>query len=116
MTKYVEVATTQARPFVEALLILGAAGATIPAAFGSFKGAMLRTKVELPDNAKFEKTSCMRVTEVKSKEAVVSEPEKKSDEKYTKEQLEQMSLGELRKATGIAQGGKESIIKQYLGE
>lgn len=114
MSKYVEVATTQGRAFVEALLILGAAGATIPTDCATFKGALLRTKVFVPGDNKFKVTNCMRIIDVKDEAPVKEAP--KTDEKLSREALEVMSLGELRKATGIAQGGKEAIIKEYLGE
>lgn len=123
MAKYVEVATTQPRFFVEALLILGAVGATLPADAGAFKGAMLRAKVQVPEDVKFEVTNSMRVIEVADAPVAptpVSKPVPLStdvvSDKLTREQLEAMSLGEVRKATGIEKGGKEAIIKQYLGE
>lgn len=113
MAAYVEVATTQARSFVEALLVLGAAGATLPKDCPSIKGPMIRTKVYLENEKGIKLSNCMRLIPIKEeKKAEVP----KTDEKLSREAMEVMSLGELRKATGIAQGGKEAIIKAYLGE
>ena len=120
MTKIVEVASTNPRLFVEAILVLGAAGGTLPKEYPTYKGAFLRTKISVPDGAKFEVTNIMRVVEnkeeVKKEVKTAVETKVVADEKYTREQLENMSLGEVRKATGIEKGGKEAIIAQYLGE
>jgi hypothetical protein len=115
MAAYIEVATTQARSFVEALLILGAAGATIPKDCVALKGPMLRAKVFLEEDKGVKMTPCMRKihAESRKKEEKASPVEAV---KLSREAMEEMSLGELRKATGITQGGKEAIIKQYLGE
>lgn len=61
-TKRVTVASTDSRKFVEALLELGAQGATLPIDSGVFKGIMLRTAVELPEDVAVTETPVVKVS------------------------------------------------------
>jgi len=112
--KVYEISTVQAVEFADALLQFGKVGAKLEVAY---KGQLLRARVAVEDDAEVPSLRCIRLAAGQPVE------EKKNtfqttlvDEKLTREQLEVMSLGEVRKATGISKGGKEEVIKQYLGE
>lgn len=66
-TKGVEVASTNYREFVKALLALGKLGATLPDDSGVYKGIVIRTSVDVPLDALVEESSVVRVQKHKIK-------------------------------------------------
>lgn len=111
--KAYEISTVQAGEFAKALLQFGKVGAKLEVAY---KGQLLRARVTVEDDVEVPDMLCVRLAAGQPVEKKKDAQKTTEDEKLTREQLETMSLGEIRKATGIAKGGKEDIIKQYLGE
>lgn len=121
MTFRVEVVSVDAREFSRRLLQLGAMGGILPDDGGAFKGQLLRCLVELPDEANIPDVEQIRRLPVErapranftTEVADVVVPE---GGKYTREQLENMSLKQIKEALGVEQGTKKELIQKYFGE
>lgn len=109
-----EVASASATEFAKALVLLGAVGAEPEVAY---KGNLLRARVHVPSDAVIPKLHCIRQAPVQTAPEVVEQRvvEVKIEEGkvYTREELEAMSAGQLKKATGL-QGRRADVIAEYL--
>lgn len=72
--KKVEVASTNSREFVKAILSLGAQGATLPDSSGVFKGIVLRTSVEIDEDVLVEQSPIVRVLPIDKKRVELALP------------------------------------------
>ena len=84
-TKGVEVASTNYREFVKALLALGKLGATLPDDEGVYKGIMLRTSVDVPLDAIVEESPVVRVQKHKIKKTETKKTTKAPRRSYKEE-------------------------------
>lgn len=96
--KYVEVASTNAREFVKALLALGAQGASLPDESGVFKGVMLRAKLEIDEDVLVEEGPNVKVLPQDKKVAKAAKSEeakpKRAAKKAVKKEEEEASSQE----------------------
>ena len=121
MSQYIEIASTSMKIVVDNLLELGKLGAKSDKTCPAHKiGPMYVCRVKIEDDKDVVYSPVVRKGRT---EAVSAPPPKvteaveiKDGERYTKEQLEEMTLAEIRKATGISNGGKQAILEQYLAQ
>lgn len=123
--KKVFVATVDARKFVEDLLKLGASGAVITDECIAYKGMFLRAEVFVEDNVVVETNERVKVSadyvakKVEEMQAVATEkkePEKVivEDRLYSKEELEDMTIKQVKEITGANGRDKAKMIEEYL--
>lgn len=121
MSQYIEISSTDMRIVVQRLLELGKLGAEIDDTCPAFRvGPLYTTRVKIEDDSQVVYDPVVRKGKklIKDSNKLPEVTTVKVDEnkKFTQSELEQMSLAEIRKATGIKEGGKEAIIKQYLSQ
>lgn len=98
--KKVEVASTNSREFVKALLALGAQGATLPEDSGVFKGVILRTSVEVGEDVLVEQSPVVRVLPTEKNK-------KKEAETDVKEAVEAPKKEAVKKTAGKKEIAKD---------
>lgn len=112
----VEVSSVNTRDFIQSVIACVKAGGEFTDNCASFKGVVLRTQLEFEKESDIPKLPTVMILPgqkaEKSKE--VNSVKIESGKVYTKDELEGMTLAEVRKATGIKEGGKEAIIEEYL--
>lgn len=119
--QYIQISSTSMREVVGKLLELGKLGAVLNDSCAAFKvGPVYQCRVVIGDDAGIQYDAVVRkgpsvATETKT-EYVEPVKDKPEGESYTKEELEDMTLAEVRKATGISDGGKQKIIEEYLNK
>lgn len=119
--KKVSVVTVDARKFIEDILDLGSKGGKIDESCVAYKGMFLRAEVMLPSNAIVElnervSVSAEYVAEAvkKQEQEVVDNVQVDTSKVYTKEELEQMSIKQVKEVTGLSGRDKEKMINEYL--
>lgn len=118
MAQYIEIASSDMRLVIQKALELGKLGAEMDKTCPAHKiGPMYAARVKIDDDSDVKYDNV-----VKKGKKLVDENDRtpvttvkiEENKTYTRSELEEMTLAEVRKATGIKEGGKEAIINQYL--
>lgn len=119
MSKKVVVVTVDTRGFVEKLLELGALGATLDNTCVVIKGIMMRAEVVLPDDAVVQENDTVRLSAdsvAKIIESHNNKDEVDPNKTYTKEEMLEMTLKQVKDVTGLNYRSKDKMIAEYFGE
>ena len=119
--KKVTVVTVDTRKFVEDILKLGAVGGVIDNKCVAIKGMFLRAEVMVPEDAVVETNERVSVSadyvakQHMLQEKMVDDSEfVVEDRPYSREELEPLSIKQVREITGVKGRDKEIMINQYL--
>ena len=130
--KKVSIATVDARKFVEDLLTLGKQGAVIDDSCIAYKGFMLRAEVMVSKSVPVETNERVQVSaeyvaeQVSLKENKDAKEDKSAetkqvdnlevDKKWTAEELDALTIKEVKEITGLNGRDKSKMIEEYLGK
>lgn len=123
--KKVTVVTVDTRKFVEDILKLGSVGGKITDDCVAYKGMLLRAEVVVPVSAVVETNERVKVSaeyvadQVLAQEAIIASDIKEDNsvvenKTYTREELESMTIKQVRDITGSGGRDKAKMIDDYL--
>lgn len=119
--KKVSVCTIDTRKFIEDLLALGKVGGVLTDECIATKGMFLRAEVLVPVDAPVELSERVALSAESVAEAVLKKDEPKAevafvaeDRKYSREELEGLTIKQVKDATGLSGRDKSLMINEYL--
>lgn len=112
--KKVAVFSVDMRKFVQALLELGSVGGVITDECVAVKGIMPRAEVLVPEGQAIKESENIQVMKAATRARAKQEAVVYKNREYTKEELEAMSLKDLKDLTGAKGRDKESLINTYF--
>lgn len=119
MKKKVAITTLNARQFVKDIVYLAGLGAEFTDDCYAHKGMYLLAEMEVPTSAVVEESHTIKikassVRELLDKEKELVKKEVDPNKEYTREELEVLTLKQVKDITGLNYRDKEKMITEYL--
>lgn len=119
--KKVNVTTVDTRRFVQDLLALGAIGGVMDESCIAYKGILLRAEVLVPDDAVVETSERVKISAdyiakatVAQETQLVKEVDTSEDKEWTREELESLTIKQVKEITGLSGRDKGKMIDEYF--
>lgn len=113
--KKILISSTNIRQFVTLIAEMGAEGATLDETCTARKGLVLATELVVPDDSVIQESQNVHITMQSRADAVtpkefVYDPAKT----YTAEELESLTIKQVKEVTGLKGRDKQAMIDEYI--